>query len=503
MKSSDILFKLVHSLNRNEKRQFKLFAKQTVSAKGQNYIRLFDALNGMATYDEAALKERFKDEALGTYLSAEKNKLFQLLLKSLRLHQSGKKPSEKLFALIEDARILKNKGLFHASLKHLRKAEKLGRRNEEFTLLLKVFEEEIHLVKQMEAKNLVEKIGRIWEKVDEVQVYLDGEVGMKRIHDQLFALARSSTLEGKSKEDFLEGFDGHPALVECPEEGSFMAKIYYFKSKMLIAQVRRNWAEIYDCQQEMIRLWEAHPERTASMAYEYKILLANSLHSASVNNRMEEVQGLIEKIQALPKGTWNEEAEVFQNVAFFDLLHALSTLDLQRALAQLPTIEAGLKNYRSKINKARELSFLYNMAMVCFLAGDHRKALLYVRRILDQGKLGHRKDIQWAARFLQLVLYADLEMWGPLESGLRSVQRYFRTEEKGSPLEKAFLNGLGNGLLEEAAKARRLLLEMRAVGESLSHQVIRFWLQSRESGRTLLEVAQTARQEEIEGGREA
>ena len=51
-RSTDALFQLVHSLQKSEKRNFKLYVKRNSSNEDMKVIQLFDAMEAMDEYDE-------------------------------------------------------------------------------------------------------------------------------------------------------------------------------------------------------------------------------------------------------------------------------------------------------------------------------------------------------------------------------------------------------------------------------------------------------------------
>ena len=57
---SDILFQLVHSLEKSEKRHFKLYIKRSSAKEDLKIIQLFDALDKMKEYDELILLKKFR-----------------------------------------------------------------------------------------------------------------------------------------------------------------------------------------------------------------------------------------------------------------------------------------------------------------------------------------------------------------------------------------------------------------------------------------------------------
>ena len=57
------LFALIKSLKPTEKRYFTLSAGLMTPAKKNNYLRLFEVLDAMDSYDESLLKTKYRKEA--------------------------------------------------------------------------------------------------------------------------------------------------------------------------------------------------------------------------------------------------------------------------------------------------------------------------------------------------------------------------------------------------------------------------------------------------------
>ena len=83
-RSTDALFQLVKSLEKSEKRNFKLYVKRNSSSDDLKIIQLFDALDKMNDYDEAALLKKNKS-IKKQQLSNLKANLYRQLLTSLRI----------------------------------------------------------------------------------------------------------------------------------------------------------------------------------------------------------------------------------------------------------------------------------------------------------------------------------------------------------------------------------------------------------------------------------
>ena len=83
-RSSDALFQLIKSLEKSEKRNFKLYVKRNSGIEDLKIIQLFDALDKMAEYDEIQLFKKNKG-IKKRQLSNNKAQLYKQILSSLRL----------------------------------------------------------------------------------------------------------------------------------------------------------------------------------------------------------------------------------------------------------------------------------------------------------------------------------------------------------------------------------------------------------------------------------
>ncbi|HRD43003.1 MAG TPA: hypothetical protein PLN30_04595, partial [Ferruginibacter sp.] len=83
-RSADIVFQLIHSLEKAEKRNFKLYIKRNSSNDDLKIIELFDALDKLAEYDESLLLKKLPT-IKKPQLANVKSHLYRQVLASLRL----------------------------------------------------------------------------------------------------------------------------------------------------------------------------------------------------------------------------------------------------------------------------------------------------------------------------------------------------------------------------------------------------------------------------------
>ena len=136
-RSTDTLFQLIHSLEKSEKRNFKLYIKRSSGNEDLKIIHLFDAIDKLDEYDEKILLKKLST-ITKPQLANLKTHLYKQLLASLRLLKSSDSIDLQLHEQLDYARILYNKGLYLQSLKILDKVKELAISYNQDSFLLQV-----------------------------------------------------------------------------------------------------------------------------------------------------------------------------------------------------------------------------------------------------------------------------------------------------------------------------------------------------------------------------
>ena len=136
-RSTDALFQLIHSLQKSEKRNFKLYVQRNSSNNDLKVVQLFDAIDKMNLYDENVLMSK-TSSIKKQQLPNIKAHLYRQILASLRLLESSDNIDMQLHEQLDYARILYNKGLYHQSLKILEKIKETARNNNQVNFYIEV-----------------------------------------------------------------------------------------------------------------------------------------------------------------------------------------------------------------------------------------------------------------------------------------------------------------------------------------------------------------------------
>src|SRR5688500_9262960 len=159
---SDILFQLIHSLEKSEKRHFKLYIRRNSAKEDLKIVQLFDALDKMQEYDEKLLLKKLPGIEK-PQLSNLKTHLYRQVLASLRLQKRTENLDLELNEQLDYARILYYKGLYLQSLKILDKVKELAHSYHQDTILIQV----ISLEKKIETLHITRSLQ---DKVDKIDI---------------------------------------------------------------------------------------------------------------------------------------------------------------------------------------------------------------------------------------------------------------------------------------------------------------------------------------------
>ena len=93
-------------------------------------------------------------------------------------------------------------------------------------------------------------------------------------------------------------------------------------------------------------------------------------------------------------------------------------------------VEAGLKEFEGKIGKTHAVTIYYNLAYLYIGAGEYRKALPWLNKILMYKEMDVREDIVCFTRILQLIVYYELNEMDVIPHVLKSTYHYLAKRKR-------------------------------------------------------------------------
>jgi len=439
-RSTDALFQLVKSLEKSEKRNFKLYVKRNSASEDLKIVKLFDALDKSDTYDEELLLKKNRS-IKKRQLSNMKAHLYKQILSSLRLIKDENNIDIQLHEQMDHARILFNKGLYLQSLKVLDKMKEMARTNEQLTYLQQALFFEKKIEGLFITRSMREKASQLSKESDEINCQLSLVNRLSNLSLQLYGwyITHGHVRSQKEVEElkkFLE--DNLPE--ETKNAQGFYERLYSYQSYCWYAFIRQDFLQYYRYTQKWVDLFAEYPGMYDIETAHYIKGMHNLMGAHFDLRNAKKLQECIDEFEKFSHRKVVKNNDINRILLFVYLTTArINSYFLEgnfsEGLKQVPLIEEKLKEFELYIDRHRILVFYYKIACLYFGAGKNEKAIQYLNKIINW-KVDLRTDLQCYARLLHLIAHYELGNFDLLEYLTKSVYRFMAKMESLSAVEE-------------------------------------------------------------------
>jgi len=449
-RSSDALFQLVKSLEKSEKRNFKLYVKRNSASEELKIIQLFDALEKMDEYDEVQLLKKNKS-IRKQQLSNTKAHLYRQILASLRLLKNENNIDIELHEQLDHARILYNKGLYLQSLKMLDRIKENAKAHNQVTFLLQVlfFEKKIealHITRSMQ-----DRADRLTGEVDDVNAHLQLISQLSNLALQLYSWYIRNGLARNERDETAvqQFFDGHIPTDLSLCQG-FYEKLYQYQSFCWYAFIRQDYLLYYRYTQKWVDLFDKEPFMIGIETAHYIKGMHNLLSAHFDLLNYHKFIETLEKFEQFSRSdvvlhSHNNLIQTFVYLHISKLNKHFLDGTFTEGLALVPYIEEKLKEYEIYLDRHRILVFYYKIACLYFGSGDYERTTDYLNKIINW-KVDLRTDLQCYSRLLHLIAHYELGNLDLLEYLTKSTYRFMAKMENLSLVEEEIFKFLRKSL---------------------------------------------------------
>jgi hypothetical protein len=404
IKASDDLFQLIRSMTAAEKRAFRLLSERHSRQDGNNYLLLFEAVAEQTTYDETLIRKQFQGKAFLNNLSEAKSYLYQAILRALRFTRGPESAETELRELLDHLEILHTKGLTAQAEKILEiglaKARELD---------LHAFTAEFHrwqrrLSKWRGGKSLLPKLVELGQAESLAISRLAQESQLRDLMGRI-QIIFSQQVDDRDpvRQAEMESLWSDPALQAPPLGIGFHAMVSYYLAHAFYQRAQAKTEAAIEAWQALVKTYENHPAQIKRQPDQYINALA-SLLDARLNN--VDLAPFLLDLQRLRSYKAKEPgmiARIFFLGHHLALRYALITGKLDQAMVDAPELEAGMVKHVKYLNASLELTFLYNLCALYFLAERYPEAQRFINLALNRPHLPLREDILDALRLLEML----------------------------------------------------------------------------------------------------
>lgn len=442
--SSDSLWQLIRSLNRNEKLFFKRQYSEADPEQNPLYLRLFDALAAQKKYNEEALLAVVGPEINKKNIAFQKHYLSTQLNECLVNYANRGNIEQEIFKQVQLIRILRKKGLLNEALQLWEKTMRKARNNESFALL------------------------QLIKKEFEKMILVSG-AGVK--YDDLHHLFRSNIMSYDEYAEMITLRDLYAEVLMLKR------KAHFDFDDELKAKISRVLQKVHERKQglQSRSFWYRHYTRMCHATLEY--LLNNSAASLplirdAVNDWWEQTEFLqsdtehyIELLNmanyvGVMHGSFEYVEQVFNSPlndlitdevqkAHFEVVKYLALNKVYNKTARYREVAKLVKHMKTKytrweplLNAEMNRTVCFSLGIACFVLDNYAESLQFIKRGVTYFKDGTREEQYiFAQLFLLLILY-NMHNTKLFDAQYKSTYSYFYRKGKSHTFEKALMHCL-------------------------------------------------------------
>jgi tetratricopeptide (TPR) repeat protein len=463
MKPSTELHDLIKSLTKSEKRFFKLHS--ALQSGPKNYLRIFDAIDKQAVYDEDAIKKQFAKETFIKHLPSEKNHLYKLILKALRAFHAESSVSGILKQEIKNIEILYQKTLYSECNKLLHRAKRIARENERFYYWFELLSwEKMLLEEAYESGEFTKDLDALIEEEREVIEKLRNLAAYQILYSKINYVFRSGGYVRTEEEHaMVEEISDHPLIKGRNTALSRRAATICYYTQGFCHWAKRDWRTSLEKFMRVKQILDENPSIKADLAERYIRTLHYIINAQVELHDLDGARQNTRLMRSLTEepgfGGINIETQVFVTSYLSELRLLDRAGDHAKAVAMSGEVIEGMERLGDRLHKEQALEFQWSMACVHFGAGQMNKALFWLNKVLNDNEPTLRQDIFTYARLFNLVVHYELGNFDLLGYIVRSTQRFLGKRQRAHQVETLLMDQIKKLARAGEATQRRELFK--------------------------------------------
>ncbi|MBI3510167.1 MAG: hypothetical protein HY064_05850 [Bacteroidetes bacterium] len=498
------LHELVRSLNVSERKKFHAFVSGHERAGGKIYVQLFNALLSQKIYDEKKIRKKFPQLTSARFANLKKY-LHDLVIESLRVAHAYSGEEMRMRNILSEIEVLYEKRLMKQCLKLIRKTKRKAKELQRHVLLYELISWEERVLN--ETLNIPREENEVEELLEEGERVLKTVRTINRYRTLLHRIHRLFVSKGMlSKEEDIRSLE---KIIEPLRKGEIAKpdayQEYYFYHNLMgmYHMMKSDWNSTFSERRALILHIEKNPVQIALAPQLYASALANFIVTCEYTQHFRDLHSTFSKVLImLEDERWksNHTVQVRLLGACSSMLHYyIHSGEFAEGKKLVEQITQPFESMGEEIPASTQASYRYSFAYTYFGAGEFRRSLQWINRILNE-RSEARQDITGISHLLNLILHFELGTESSMEYFVRSAYRYLVKKKNISGIEMLLLRFLRKDLpgihTENELKNALIPLrdEMLKLAESPAEKRIldyfdfTVWMQSRITGERFAEV---------------
>lgn len=436
MEASTDLHELIHSMNRSEKRYFKLFA-QMQGKTDNNYIQLFDAINKQKVYDEEALKQKFAKKI--KQFGSTKFFLYKLILKSLRIAHSDDSIHYTIADQLREADLLIRRNLYDQAGKIIDKCIEVAEKYDFHSWLLMAYQEKQRIILQKgRTKNYLIELERICAKGRQLLKGFEEGLSYAELSAKFNYLSEMNDDQTVDSLQTLEELMQSELLQDESQATFFESQKMFYHIHTLYNYAQKNWEQMYGYAKKRVAIYEAQKYRIDHDPLAYIAALHNFMIACELVGEYEEQLLVLEKMRQVKVKRKDVQAKVLLQSRYFELNLYLKMKHRDAAQKTALQFREELNVLGEKIAYELLLNFHIQLIMFFLIAKDLDKSFEHLEYVQSYPHI-LKVDMTYRHLLILELLYhiaAGNDLLLPNKA--RSMYRYLQSQQQ-TDFEKSLI----------------------------------------------------------------
>ncbi len=429
-KTEDV-FRLVKSMNKAEKRAFKLFARRTQSGTDMLYLKLFDLFDKLDTPDDALVKKKLGFKSNTPYTNVKRH-LYIQVLNRLRLLEKEKRANMKIRELIDFCYVLYGKGLYQQALKMLASAKQIAyKNNADFsTLTIVEIEKMIHSrhITRSKSKPIDDMIAEASNAADTIS----NRINLSNLRLKMHKIyVEKGHVKNEAERQAIEHIFKKELLPEINlDKLGLIEKVYYYQSHVWYYYILNDFEKCYQYSLKWIEVFKAFPNLRNRDIHLYLRGYHYLITSCFNLKRKDAHQAYLMELETFRKKNYSKFEKNTKIISFLythsgRMNNHFLNKTFEAGVAGIPRTLKRLKRYEMNLDPHKVMVIYYKIAWMYLGANRPKDALNYLLYITQMSKSSLREDIQSYTRLMHLMAVYDLDNVNMLLKLIRSYDKFF------------------------------------------------------------------------------
>jgi hypothetical protein len=415
------LIQLIHSLNKAEKRHFKLY---TGLQKGKkDYVQLFDMLLGENKEPEKA-KTRFIKKHPGVSFDNTCQHLYRILMKCLLVLHDNYQTETVLCDLLKEINMLVSKEIYEEAFKVIQKAINLAKKHELHYWILLLLRKKIELESYLDFAGINEKeLSRLHVQADKTLQICQSIQQHASLYDTaIFRFNHRGMIRNETeKQQMNDLLLAEAAMAKHPHHKTYESKklhlmfqSVYFRMTGDNKSALRTYFELNELFEKNHHLWNDPPVHLIS---HLKAVLSHLRNSG----RHDEMGYFLNRLRSVLDA--RSEKLIIPILYQYELYYLMDNNLINKAIQYYSESLHDLNRIINLITPASRAEIYLANAILLFHQDKYKEAARMCYEVLNSRKIFNLLPVYKTVRLFSLIVHLEVKNHDYLEHEVRSFER--------------------------------------------------------------------------------